>query len=52
MGDAFNADGAEVGGHGERADEEEEEPVDNSVHGAASSGVILHHHVLQGTVCL
>lgn len=48
MGDAFNADGAEVGVHGEEAGDEEDEPVDNSVHGAASSGVILHH-IMQGT---
>ena len=40
MGDAFNGDAAEAGVHGEDEGEEgEEEAVDNSVHGAASSGV-------------
>lgn len=40
MGDAFNPDAAEAGVHGEEDGEEgEEEFVDNSVHGAASSGI-------------
>ena len=39
MGDAFNPDAAEAGAPGEEEGEDgEEEPVDNSVHGAASSG--------------
>ncbi len=42
MGDAFNPDAVEAGVHGEEEGEEgEEEPADNSVHGAASSGTYV-----------
>ena len=42
MGDAFNADAIEAGVHGEDEGEDgEDEPADNSVHEAASSGMIL-----------
>ncbi len=42
MGDAFNPDAAEAGVHGEEEGEEgEEEPAENSVHGAASSGIAI-----------
>ena len=45
MGDAFNPDAAEAGVHGEEEGEEgEEEPVENSVHGAASSGTDIIPH--------
>ena len=41
MGDAFNADAIEAGVHGEDEGEDgEDEPADNSVHEAASSGMI------------
>ena len=39
MGDAFNADAAEAGVHGEDEGEDGgDDPADNSVHEAASSG--------------
>ena len=48
MGDAFNADAAEAGVHGEDEGEDgEDEPADNSVHEAASSGTVKALGILQ-----
>ena len=48
MGDAFNADAIEAGVHGEDEGEDgEDEPADNSVHEAASSGMINPFCMLQ-----